>query len=119
MLNYRLLAVILCVVAPLLIQRSAADDTKPPAPDVMKQLKQLQDKVAKLEARIAELEKKPCRLAPSTGKTLSQLEQRLRSQAAPTPPLRPLASNLMVDKNGIIWDQRLPVGIWGIDGSLY
>jgi hypothetical protein len=38
------------------------------------------------------------------------------SQIVPTPPLRPLGSNLMVDKNNIIWDQGRPVGIWGIDG---
>jgi hypothetical protein len=35
---------------------------------------------------------------------------------APTPPLRPLGSNLKVDKNDIIWDDGHPVGIWGIDG---
>jgi hypothetical protein len=34
----------------------------------------------------------------------------------PTPPLRPLGSHLMVDKNSVIWDGDRPVGIWGIDG---
>jgi hypothetical protein len=38
------------------------------------------------------------------------------AQAAPTPPLRPLGSNLMVDKKGIIWDGSHPVGMWGVDG---
>jgi hypothetical protein len=37
--------------------------------------------------------------------------------ATPTPPLRPLGSNLKVDKNGIIWDQGRPVGIWGVNGD--
>ena len=41
----------------------------------------------------------------------------LDSVTVPTPPLRSLGSNLMVDKNGIIWDSGKPVGIWGINGS--
>ncbi len=58
--------------------------------------------------------------------------------SVPTPPLRPLGTNLVVDKNGFIWNpypqvlpewfpDRLlnidisggkPVGIWGIDGNV-
>ncbi len=39
------------------------------------------------------------------------------SQIVPTPPLRPMGSDLMVDKKGIIWDRGKPVGLWGIDGG--
>ena len=68
----RFLVMILCVAAtciatPLLIQRSAADDNKASAADVMTQLKELQAKVVKLEARIVELEKRPCLPPASTG----------------------------------------------------
>ena len=37
-------------------------------------------------------------------------------QIVPTPPLRPLGTNLTVDKNGIIWDRGKPVGRWGVGG---
>ncbi|MFZ1934170.1 MAG: hypothetical protein WCB27_09605 [Thermoguttaceae bacterium] len=45
------------------------------------------------------------------------LKEQVGKHTAPTPPLRPLGKNLMVDKKGIIWYQRKPVGIWGIDGG--
>ena len=37
-------------------------------------------------------------------------------QIVPTPPLRPLGTNLTVDKNGIIWQEGKPVGRWGVGG---
>ncbi len=67
---YRSFAVILfvvamCVATPRLLQSSVTDDHKTAGGDVVLQLKQLQDKVAKLETRIAELEKKPMRQPPA------------------------------------------------------
>jgi hypothetical protein len=57
----RFLVVIVCIVAACIatpsIQRSAADDKTPD--NLATQLKQLQDQVTRLEARIAKLEKKP------------------------------------------------------------
>jgi hypothetical protein len=61
--------IFLCVLAlglaVLLIQRSVGNDKNPE--DAVAQLKQLQDKVVKLEARIATLEKRPAYLtSPET-----------------------------------------------------
>ena len=61
MTHHRFLAVAMCDVATCLtvgfMQRSGADEKGPK--DVTAQLKQLQDNVTKLEARIAALEKRP------------------------------------------------------------
>ena len=46
---------------------------------------------------------------------LPQMEEKDWKPTVPTPPLRPLVGNLMVDKNGIIWEWGLPVGIWDVD----
>lgn len=48
---------------------------------------------------------------------LSPFIERLGEQATPTPPLRPLGRNLMVDENSIIWSGDTPVGIWGVEGG--
>jgi hypothetical protein len=50
------------------------------------------------------------------GLRVSAWKEQTGKPATPTPPLRPLGNNLMVDKNNIIWDGDHPVGIWGIDG---
>jgi hypothetical protein len=44
-------------------------------------------------------------------------EPQAGSQFTPTPPMRPLGANLMVDKNGIIWDRGKPVGSWGVESG--
>jgi hypothetical protein len=31
--------------------------------------------------------------------------------------MRPLGHHLTVDENGIIWDGKVPVGVWGIDAG--
>lgn len=31
--------------------------------------------------------------------------------------LRPLGSDLMVDKNGTIWREQQPIGLWGVNGG--
>ena len=58
---YRFLSTVMCLMVVCLvayqIRGVAADDKQPD--DVMAQLKQLQIKIAKLESRIFELEKKP------------------------------------------------------------
>lgn len=46
-----------------------------------------------------------------------QSEVQVEKQAGPQPPLRRLGSMFMVDKNGVIWNQGRPVGIWGVNGS--
>ena len=50
-------------------------------------------------------------------KQLSQLKEQVGKQAAPALPLRSLGNNLLVDKNGVIWDQGKPVGHWGVNGD--
>jgi hypothetical protein len=60
-----------CLTAAM-IQRSGADDKAPG--DVMTQLKQLQEKVAKLEARVVDLERKPSYITlPETSRGLRSL----------------------------------------------
>jgi hypothetical protein len=34
-----------------------------------------------------------------------------------TATMRPLGRHLMVDENGIIWDGKTRVGIWGVNGD--
>ena len=80
---YRSLSVILfvvamCVATPRLLQSSVTDDHKTAGGDTMLQLKQLQDKVAKLEARLAELEKRK-----PTGQTLVSPVAPLRHERSP------------------------------------
>jgi len=53
-------------------------------------------------------------LRPRDERWRSQLERRMHMHSVPTPPLRPLGSKFMVDKEGIIWDQGHPVGVWDI-----
>jgi hypothetical protein len=57
------------------------------------------------------------RSAPVVPYQRSAIMELIGDQATPTLPLRPLGSNLTVDKNGIIWDRGKPVGIWGIKPS--
>jgi hypothetical protein len=56
------------------------------------------------------------RAADRKGVVVDSPSRKLGPQPTPTPPLRPLGHGLMVDKNGIIWDNGKPVGIWGVDG---
>jgi hypothetical protein len=48
-----------------------------------------------------------------------KVKKQVGKQAAPTPPLRPLGKDFMVDKNGIIWDHGKAVGTWGVDGPTH
>ncbi len=67
----------------------------------------LKQAIAKVLARLEQLEQRISELEKTMGRTRGQTETQMR----------PLGSRMMVDQNGIIWEHGRPVGIWGVDGA--
>jgi hypothetical protein len=75
------------------------------ATDWRQEMAELKQLVARISTRLDNIERR-----------LSQLERVGPSERAPA-GMRPLGRRLMVDENGVIYDGKIPVGFWGINGG--